>query len=73
MEFHEAYVATKDTMTGAIFDALPQVYISGFSMITSGVPSRVLAGVLILLGITAMIISGFWKLLVKVTGRSFLN
>ena len=73
MNFIEAYQLGKHGVEAAIFDAIPSVYVSGFTMIMSGETASVIGGLLMLIGMTTMIFNGLWRLVGKVLSRRLLE
>lgn len=58
-----AFFDTRQTLGDAIVHAIPDTYAVSFGMILTGEPSQIVAGLLITLGISYMIIRGLWKLI----------
>lgn len=69
LELIQYFEAGKHAMEFAIVQAIPGVFNAAFSMISSGDINQVVAGLLVLLGITLIILRGAWKIIAKVLWR----
>ena len=73
VDFIQYFETGKHSMESAIAQAIPGVFNNAFMMISSGDINQVIAGLLILLGITLMLCRGVWKIVAKTLLRQIVS
>jgi len=69
--FYRIYETTKTAIDTMIVHNIPRVYADALVLITSGSQHKIIAGILMALGITLMIQRGLWKMILRVVVAKF--
>jgi hypothetical protein len=65
IHIYESYSLGKDTFREIVFNGLIDTFATGFSLILSGKIAGTIIGLLMVLGLGYLIISGAWKIVVR--------
>ena len=73
MEFYTYYKLGKRATEEGLFDGTLNVYSFSTTLMFSGNPDSIIAGILMFIGMTSIILGGLWKLIVKILGRKVIE